>query len=174
MKITVEDNSLQVAKNFEKQVREQPQIVKTALGRTAEFLMGIIKQRTQRGINADGDAFPPYSTKPFFFNITPRSASPTYKTFQGGYKEYRSFMGKQSNKVDLNFFGNMLSNITQKSSPTQAIIYFANKFENTKAVGNQKKRKFFAIGEREQRPIINVFMKEYKKLSIIKWVNEKI
>ena len=167
MKITVEDNSLQVAKNFEKQVREQPQIVKTALGRTAEFLMGIIKQRTQRGINADGDAFPPYSTKPFFFNITPRSATPTYKTFQGGYKEYRSFMGKQSNKVDLNFFGNMLSNITQKSSPTQAIIYFANKFENTKAVGNQKKRKFFAIGEREQRPIINVFMKEYNKLSKI-------
>jgi hypothetical protein len=168
MKITVEDNSLQVAKNFEKQVREQPQIVKTALGRTAEFLMGIIKQRTQRGINADGDAFPPYSTKPFFFNITPRSATPTYKTFQGGYKEYRSFMGKQNNKVDLNFFGNMLSNITQKSSPTQAIIYFANKFENTKAVGNQKKRKFFAIGEREQRPIINVFMKEFQKLSIIK------
>ena len=168
MKITVEDNSLQVAKNFEKQVREQPQIVKTALGRTAEFLMGIIKQRTQRGINADGDAFPPYSTKPFFFNITPRSATPTYKTFQGGYKEYRSFMGKQNNKVDLNFFGNMLSNITQKSSPTQAIIYFANKFENTKAIGNQKKRKFFAIGEREQRPIINVFMKEFKKLSIIK------
>ena len=168
MKITVEDNSLQVARNFEKQVREQPQIVKTALGRTAEFLMGLIKQRTQRGVNADGDAFPPYSTKPFFFNITPRSATPTYKTFQGGYKEYRSFMGKQSNKVDLNFFGNMLSNITQKSSPTEAIIYFANKFENTKAVGNQRKRKFFAIGQKEQRPIVNVFMKEYNKLSKIK------
>lgn len=168
MKITVEDNSLQVAKNFEKQVREQPQIVKTALGRTAEFLMGLIKQRTQKGINADGDAFPPYSTKPFFFNITPRSATPTYKTFQGGYKEYRSFMGKQSNKVDLNFFGNMLSNITQKSSPTEAIIYFANKFENTKAVGNQRKRKFFAIGQKEQRPIVNVFMREYNKLSKIK------
>ena len=60
MKITVEDNSLQVSKNFEKQVREQPQIVKTALGRTAELLMGIIKQRTQRGINADGDDFPHY------------------------------------------------------------------------------------------------------------------
>ena len=168
MKITVEDNSLQVAKNFEKQVREQPQIVKTALGRTAEFLMGIIKQRTARGVSADGNAFPPYSTKPFFFNITPRSASPTYKTFEGGYKEYRSFMGKQNNKVDLNFFGNMLSRMTQKSSPTEAIIYFASKFENTKAVGNQRKRKFFAIGEKEQRPIINVFMKEFQKLSIIK------
>ena len=167
MKITVEDNSLQVAKNFEKQVREQPQIVKTALGRTAEFLMGIIKQRTSRGVNADGNAFPAYSTKPFFFNITPRSASPTYKTFEGGYKEYRSFMGKQSNKVDLNFSGNMLSNITQKSSPTEAIIYFASKFENTKALGNQRKRKFFAIGQKEQQPIMNVFMKEYNKLSKI-------
>jgi hypothetical protein len=61
----------------------------------------------------------------------------------------------------------MLSNITQKSSPTQAIIYFANKFENTKALGNQKKRKFFAIGQREQQPILNVFMKEYTKLSKI-------
>jgi hypothetical protein len=165
MKITVEDNSLQVAKNFEKQVREQPLIVKTALGRTAEFLMGLIKQRTQRGINADGNAFPPYSTKPYFFNITPRAGSPTYKTFEGGYKEYRNFMGKQSNKVDLNFFGNMLSNITQKSTPTQAIIYFASKFENTKALGNQRKRKFFAIGQKEQQPIVNVFMKEYNKLS---------
>ena len=168
MRLTVEDNSLQVAKNFEKQVREQPQIVKTALGRTAEFLMGIIKQRTSQGISADGNAFPPYSTKPYFFNITPRSATPTYKTFQGGYKEYRTFMGRQSNKVDLNFFGNMLSSITQKSSPTEAIIYFANKFQNTKALGNQKKRKFFAIGAREIQPIMNVFMKEYNKLSTIK------
>ena len=167
MKITVEDNSLQVARNFEKQVREQPLIVKTALGRTAEFLMGLIKQRTARGMSADGNAFPPYSTKPYFFNITPRAGSPTYKTFEGGYKEYRNFMGKQSNKVDLNFSGNMLSNITQKSTPTQAIIYFASKFENTKALGNQKKRKFFAIGQKEQQPIVNVFMKEYNKLSKI-------
>jgi len=167
MKLTISDNSLQVAKNFERQVREQPQIVKTALGRTAEFLMGIIKQRTSRGVNADGNAFPAYSTKPFFFNITPRSATPTYKTFQGGYKEYRTFMGRQSNKVDLNFFGNMLSSITQKSSPTEAIIYFASKFENTKALGNQRKRKFFAIGQKEQQPIMNVFMKEYNKLSKI-------
>ena len=63
MKITVEDNSLQVAKNFEKQVREQPQIVKTALGRTAEFLMGLIKQRTSRGVNSDGNSFPREGTK---------------------------------------------------------------------------------------------------------------
>ena len=146
MKITVEDNSLQVAKNFEKQVREQPLIVKTALGRTAEFLMGLIKQRTARGMSADGNSFPPYTE--------------TYKTF-------RQQAGRQTQYPDLNFSGQMLSNITQRSQPTQAIIYFANKFQNVKALGNQKKRKFFAIGAREIQPVMNVFMQTYKKLSKI-------
>ena len=147
MKITVEDNSLQVAKNFEKQVREQPQIVKTALGRTAEFLMGIIKQRTTRGQSADGNSFPPYTE---------------------AYKTFRQNAGRQTQYPDLTFSGQMLSNITQRSNPSFAIIYFANKFQNTKALGNQKKRKFFAIGAREIQPIMNVFMKEYNKLSTIK------
>ena len=147
MKITVEDNSLQVAKNFEKQVREQPQIVKTALGRTAEFLMGLIKQRTQRGMSADGNSFPPYTE---------------------AYKLFRQEKGKQTQYPDLNFFGNMLSDITQRSNPSYAIIYFASKFQNTKALGNQKKRKFFAIGAREIQPVMNVFMKEFNKLSTIK------
>jgi hypothetical protein len=146
MKITVEDNSLQVAKNFEKQVREQPLIVKTALGRTAEFLMGLIKQRTSRGINADGNSFPPYTE---------------------AYKIFRQQAGRQTAFPDLNLTGQMLSNMTQKSTPSQAIIYFASKFQNTKALGNQTKRKFFAIGAREVQPIINVFMQTYNKLSKI-------
>jgi hypothetical protein len=144
MKITVEDNSLQVARNFEKQVREQPLIVKTALGRTAEFLMGLIKQRTARGMSSDGNSFPPYTE---------------------AYKTFRQQAGRQTQYPDLNFSGQMLSNITQRSQPTQAIIYFANKFQNVKALGNQKKRKFFAIGAKEIQPIMNVFMQTYNKLS---------
>ena len=146
MKLTVEDNSLQVAKNFERQVKEQPQIVKTALGRTAEFVMFLIKQRTAKGQSADNNAFPAYTAE---------------------YAFKRKKAGRQTAFADLNFSGQMLSNITQKSSPTEAIIYFANKFQNVKALGNQKKRKFFAIGQREQQPIMNVFMKEYNKLSKI-------
>jgi hypothetical protein len=146
MKLTISDNSLQVAKNFEKQVREQPQIVKTALGRTAEFLMGLIKQRTSRGVSADGNSFPPYTE---------------------AYKTFRSQAGRQTQFPDLNFSGQMLSNITQRSEPSFAIIYFANKFQNTKALGNQKKRKFFAIGAREIQPVMNVFMQTYNKLSKI-------
>ena len=144
MKITVEDNSLQVAKNFEKQVREHPLQVKTALGRTAEFLIGLIKQRTQRGINSDGNSFPPYTE---------------------AYKTFRQNAGRQTQFPDLNFSGQMLSNIVQKSEPDYAVIYFANKFQNVKALGNQKKRKFFAIGSREIQPVMNVFMQTYNKLS---------
>jgi hypothetical protein len=146
MKLTISDNSLQVAKNFEKQVREQPQIVKTALGRTAEFLMGLIKQRTSRGVSADGNSFPPYTE---------------------AYKTFRNKAGRQTTFPDLNFSGQMLSNITQRSEPSFAVIYFANKFQNTKALGNQKKRKFFAIGAKEIQPAMNVFMQTYNKLSKI-------
>jgi hypothetical protein len=144
MKITIEDNSLQVAKNFEKQVREHPLQVKTALGRTAEFLIGLIKQRTSRGKDYQGRSFPPYT------NV---------------YKEFRQQAGRQTQFPDLNFSGQMLSSITQKSEPDYAVIYFANKFQNVKAIGNQKKRKFFAIGSQEIQPILNVFMKTYNKLS---------
>ena len=144
--ITVKDNSLQVAINFEKQIREQPLIVKTALGRTAEFLMFLIKQRTSRGVSADGNAFPKYTAE---------------------YAFLRKKAGRQTSTPDLNFSGQMLSNITQRSNPSYAIIYFANKFQNVKALGNQTKRKFFSIGYREQQPIINVFMKEFNKLSKI-------
>jgi hypothetical protein len=144
--ITVKDNSLQVAQNFEQQIREQPLIVKTALGRTAEFLMFLIKQRTAKGISADGNAFPKYTAE---------------------YAFLRKKAGRQTSTPDLNFSGQMLSNITQRSNPNFAIIYFANKFQNVKALGNQTKRKFFSIGYREQQPIINVFMKEFNKLSKI-------
>jgi hypothetical protein len=144
--ITIESNALEVAKNFERQVREQPLIVKTSLGRTAELLMFLIKQRTAKGVSADGNSFPPYTQD---------------------YKTFRQNAGRQVQFADLNFSGQMLSNITQKSEPSFAIIYFANKFQNVKALGNQKKRKFFAIGDKEQQPIINVFMKEFNKLSKI-------
>jgi hypothetical protein len=146
MKLTISDNSIQVAKNFEKQVREQPLIVKTALGRTAEFLIGLIKQRTQRGISSDGNSFPPYTE---------------------AYKTFRQNAGRQTQYPDLNFSGQMLSNMTQRSEPDYAVIYFANKFQNTKALGNQKKRKFFAIGAKEIQPVMNVFMQTYNKLSKI-------
>ena len=145
MKIKVSDNSIQVAKNFERQVREQPFIVKKALGRTAEFLIFLIKSKTKKGVDYQGNSFTPYTKE---------------------YKEFRQKSGKGT-RPDLIFGGNMLGDIIQKASPTQAIISFANKFQNTKALNNQSKRKFFAIGDRDVNSIMNVFSKEFKNLSKI-------
>ena len=136
------------AKKIQKQVNDfqkrNPRAVKIALGRTAEFLLGLIKHRTQKGKDADGIPFARYSPE---------------------YKEFRRERGRQVRFPDLNFSGQMLSNMTQKSDSKQAILFFANKFQNAKAVGNQNKRKFFLIGNKEQKTLIDFFAKELFKLN---------
>jgi hypothetical protein len=163
MKITptVDDRKLQ--QKIDQQIREQPRQIQTVLGRTAEFLLQDIKKRTQSGKDSKNNVFQGYSTTPYFFNIGSK-ANPVYKTFQGGYKEFRQFKGRQNNKVDLNFSGQMLSNMTQKATPKQATLFFADAFQAIKAIGNQKKREFFAIGNR-QKQLINFFAKEFKKVN---------
>jgi hypothetical protein len=66
MKITPKVDDKKLQRKLDQQIREQPRQVQKVLGRTAEFLMGLIKQRTQRGKNVDGLTFAPYSTKPYF------------------------------------------------------------------------------------------------------------
>ena len=145
MKITPKiTGDKQLKKKIDKQIREQPRQVQIALGRTAEFLLGVIKQRTKRGKDADGRGFAPYTLE---------------------YKSFRREKGRQANFPDLNFKGNMLSNMTQKSDPKKAILYFASTAQNIKAVSNQKKRPFFLVGQREGKTLINIFAKEFKKVS---------
>ncbi len=144
MKIIAKVDDRKLRKKLDQQIRENPRQIKIALGRTAEFLLGLIKQRTQRGKDADGRSFAPYTLE---------------------YKSFRREKGRQANFPDLNFKGNMLSNMTQKSDPKKAILYFASKAQNIKAVGNQKKRPFFLVGQREGKTLINIFAKEFKKVS---------
>ncbi len=142
MKITPKVDDARLKRKLNQQIREQPRQVQIALGRTAEFLLGLIRKRTQKGKDVDGKSFRPYTPE---------------------YKEFRRQKGRQVQFPDLNFSGQMLSNMTQKASPKQAILFFANKFQNVKAVGNQKKRPFFLIGNKEQKTLINFFNKELFK-----------
>ena len=142
MKLNIESNVLQIVEGFEKQIREQPSIVQKSLGRTAEFLMFLIKRRTARGKDFNGMDFVKYT--PEYRKIREAKQLPT--------------------KPDLFFSGKMLSNMTQKSSPTQAQVYFTAIREGLKAIGNQRKRKFFAIGDNEAPLLKNKFMEEYTKL----------
>jgi len=142
MKITPKINDARFKRKLNQQVREQPRQVQIALGRTAEYLLGLIRNRTQKGKDADGRNFKPYKPE---------------------YKAFRRQAGRQVRFPDLNFKGNMLSNMTQKASPKEAILFFANKFQNLKALGNQKKRPFFLIGDKEQKTLIDFFAKELFK-----------
>lgn len=142
MKITPKVDDLRLRKNLRKQIREQPRQVQKALGRTAEFLLGLIRKRTQKGKDADNNNFKPYTSE---------------------YKSFREQKGRQTIFPDLNFSGQMLSNMTQKATPKQAILFFASKFQGLKAIGNQKKRPFFLIGDNERKTLINFFAKELFK-----------
>ena len=165
MKITTKVDDRKLRRKLDQQIREQPRQTKLALGRTAEFLIGDIRKRTQSGKDANNNVFKGYSTTPYFFNIGSKG-SPVYRTFENGYKEFRQFKGRQNNRVDLNFTGKMLSNITQKSNSKNATIFFASQDQNIKAIGNQvkNKRQFFKIGNRG-KTLINFFAKEFKKAS---------
>ena len=145
MKLNIESNVLQIVEGFEKQIREQPSIVQKSLGRTAEFLMFLIKRRTARGKDFNGMDFVKYT--PEYRKIREAKQLPT--------------------KPDLFFSGKMLSNMTQKSTPSQAQISFSTIREGLKAMGNQRKRKFFAIGDAEAPLLKNKFMEEYTRLSKI-------
>lgn len=142
MKITPKVDDAKFKRKLDQQIREQPRQVQKALGRTAEFLLGLIRNRTQKGKDADGRNFKPYKPE---------------------YKAFRQQRGRQIRFPDLNFSGNMLSNMTQKSDPKQATLFFASKFQNIKAIGNQKKRPFFLIGDNERKTLINFFAKELFK-----------
>ena len=61
MRVTATVNDKVLQKKIDKQLRDQPRQIEKLLGKTAEFLMGLIKQRTQRGKSADGLRFAPYT-----------------------------------------------------------------------------------------------------------------
>ena len=165
MKITPKIDDARLRRKINRQIKDQPRQTQVTLGRTAEFLIGDIRKRTQSGKDANNRLFKGYSTTPYFFNIGSKG-NPVYKTFDNGYKEFRQFKGRQNNKVDLNFSGQMLSNITQKADTKSATIFFASQAQAKKALGNQvkNKREFFKIGDRGKK-LINFFAKEFKKVS---------
>lgn len=142
MKFNVKFNDKKLNNKLKSDINNSNKNLKIALGRTAEFLIDNIQQRTQRGKSASNKPFLPYTK---------------------AYREFRKQEGKKT-RPDLNFSGKMLANMTQRVTGKSAIISFADTKQGLKALGNQQKRKFFAIGNRRNN-INKVFTMEYKNLS---------
>ena len=128
----------------------------------------LIKQRVQeKGEDAGGQKYAPYSTRPMLANRSGMNVSAYnkvagskdkrkelkwvtidgHKLFEvpGGYKQYRELHGRQTGFVDFSFSGRMWSNVALISSPVDhnsgvAIIGAKNTETNDILEGNTKRR----------------------------------
>jgi hypothetical protein len=136
--------------------------------RMAAEALTLIKQRVQEtGVNAKGQKYKPYSTKPMLANCSTMILSACskiagskekrknldwktikgHKLFEipGGYKQYRELMGRQTDHVDFSVTNDMWNdiNVISKNSDHQkgiAIIGAKQEIEKKKLEGNTKRR----------------------------------
>jgi hypothetical protein len=164
-KVTVKTNSVRLSKEFKNIQRKFPSAIKRALANVSAFQIRNIRTRTEKGISVNGSRFTPYSRKPYFFNTAPEGATPRYKTFQGGYAQFRAFKGRQASYPDLNFSGRMFSSLTSRITPSKGTLFFRQADANKKAyyhdvagAGKTKVvRPFFSINDKEADKIGQLF-----------------
>jgi hypothetical protein len=139
MKINIDTNIQDIAKQVKKRGKELQGSVKKALLITALEGINIIEDRTAKGRGLKG-FFPKYS--------------PAYAAF-------RSSKGRGS-KVDLQFTGQMLGSMSAISTNSYAEIYFMRGAEDKKEAMVSKKRPFFGFTRRESNQLAEVFFRHLK------------
>ena len=162
---TVITNSNEVKASFKNASKSLKSKIQRGLAKASAYEISAIKDRTFKGRDVFGSNFVPYSRKSYFFNTAPEGATPKYKTFQGGYAEYRRYKGRQSGFVDLNFTGQMFSSLTSRIVPSKGTLFFRQAQENKKAyyhdeagAGKTKvRRQFFSISKKEEVNIQKIF-----------------
>jgi len=163
--VTANFNTIKLSKKFKNIKNKFPNAIKKALANVSAFQIKNIRTRTERGISVNGSRFKPYSRKPYFFNIGTEGGTPVYKSFQGGYAEFRRFKGRQSSYPDLNFSGQMFSSLTSKITASKGTLFFRQASANKKAFFHDKAgagkgkvvRPFFAINNTEANKIGQLF-----------------
>ena len=165
MSITVQ----QAADNFGKVVRDLTSHHSgKIMGKLGISALTFIKERVQeKGINAKGSSYRPYSTKPMLTNCSTMILSACNKiagskekrkelkwvtinghklfNIPGGYKQYRELQGRQTNHVDFSFTNSMWNDINVISNQSQhqqgiAIIGAKKDSEKKKLEGNTARR----------------------------------
>ncbi len=144
----ITSNSEEVSIMIKQMVKNMPKVIHRALAEVTAYEVGAIKKRTtEKGIDAYGKRFTPYSTK------------------------YKRASVKQSGVVDLTDKGHMMGNLSTKITPSKGMLFFSRSVEAKKAmyhnnigVGKKKiTRKFFMISKKESKIITNKFFKNIKK-----------
>ena len=122
-----------------KKAKPSPQATKRALGRVAEDHIKDMLKRVDSGVGLNG-RFKPYHPK---------------------YAEYRAEKGKITNIVNLQFKGEMVKDVTVKTTtPKKAVIGFVQEKERKKAMGTHKQRPWFGVNNHEEKQILSRFKRE--------------
>jgi hypothetical protein len=176
----------------------------TLLAKIGDEVIAIIQQRTLRGEYLPGSTEKGYSTKPtpmpyggLIARLGEGRAKQVFRAIQkgeetaiwresktkkiwlvlkGGYKRLRELAGKESERVTMNWRGNMMRTLKYKSDPTQGIvtIYFTNKeaaeiagFHHEGTGRTKIVRRFMGLTKKEQQKIGNWLGTEIAKRCII-------
>ena len=144
------------------------------------------RQRVQeKGQNADGSAYKPYSTKPMLAGRMGMTTSAysniagskdkraelewvTYKgrklfELPGGYKQFRELHGRQTGFVDFTFTGRMWSNIKLVSDRAElnsgvAVIKPSEDIQKKKLAGNTERRgDILALSKTEEQRLADIY-----------------
>ena len=144
------------------------------------------RQRVQeKGQNADGSAYKPYSTKPMLAGRTGMTTSAYssiagskdkrsglnwatvkgHKLFEipGGYKQFRELHGRQTGFVDFVFTGRMWNNIKLVSSQAElnsgtAVIKPTEDLQKKKLAGNTERRgDILALSKNEEQRLADIY-----------------
>ena len=159
----------------------------------------LVKKRIQeRGENAEGSKFKPYSTTPMLASHKGMTGSAYSKVagskqkrkelkwvtigghklfeLEGGYKEFRQLHGRQTEFVDFTFSGRMWNNIKLKSSSEDhnsgiAIIGATQEEEEKKLEGNTKRKgEIMALSNKE----IKILTHSYEQGILNIWRKNKL
>ena len=122
-----------------KKAQPSPKTTERALGRAASGHILDMLKRVDGGAGLNG-RFKPYHPK---------------------YAEYRAKKGRGTSTVNLQFFGEMLKDVTVKTTtPKKAVIGFVQEKERKKAMGTHKQRPWFGVNNHEEKQIVSRFKRE--------------
>ena len=162
-----------------------------ALGRAAMNARALIQGRIiNTGINAEGENFPPYSTKSMYAwcgNMTvsacakaqvrykrkrPKGSTEPLRSFllKNGYEEYRELHGRQTEFVDFMFKGDMWADITLTTSESEhkkgkATVTAKSPDQYKKLEGNvARKGQILDLNDEEIKTITEIIDEELEML----------
>lgn len=145
--------------------------------RLAQNTVAAIKLRTSRGIDANGEAFAEYSTKPMYVakrgaRLKPKGGRPSRTGqsiyYKGGYQQYKQESrsrggGGDSAEVDLVLSGQLMNNIVVLEATADQFIIGLTKHVRSYGYHVNEKREFLGLTDDDVKVLTKAVEIEVRK-----------